>query len=260
MSRTFEKVDWSDQVTFLGDFEDVHTVKLLDGSMFQARVNMYNEDKICETISKAAEEVGITLRAHRLYIVKDEDDPYTILALQSPPPSFDFTHPLNLNDKTSLDLVDYLSTIEEVQCVQELTLEIIPKMEKCTTNIYKLLAEKIHPQILDLANVNEPLCLQAFSGQDIRQLNVKTLDDQIVDAICRHLPTLQTLVVGWLQERDFSKTNWGYLLATQTKIDSLTIKIWYTQSRSGTEMDRLGTRTRYWKSYQLETNGDKNHH
>lgn len=73
-----------DNCAFLGDYDDHYEVRLLNGDILPIRVNMLNEEKLCQVIVDAACEVGIVFREHRVEVVPPTDDNPYYLVFQQP--------------------------------------------------------------------------------------------------------------------------------------------------------------------------------
>lgn len=74
-----------DNCTFLGDFDDTYTLRLLDGTLLEMRVNLINEDNVASTILQTIQDnTHITVRPHRLRYTYEPDDRLYVAVLLPP--------------------------------------------------------------------------------------------------------------------------------------------------------------------------------
>lgn len=174
--------------TFLGDYDDTYTLRLLDGTMLPLRVNMINENDLKKTVCEAAEEAGIVLRPHRVYLHIDEDN-RMVYAVQDAPECSSFfnalTQTISFDSQQSVwDALDYFQMNEKMDLTQ-LTIRWAPDVKKQTIS-----KESIDQALEGIGNACrhlEHLCLGILMSphvvENFTSLQVLELIDMDVDEL-----------------------------------------------------------------------------
>lgn len=225
-----------DNSTFLGDFDDHYTVKMLDGTLFELRYNLVNEHNLLGAIVDSADQVGIKLRRHRVRAILDEMDDRTYFVFQEPP-NMNHVYSVQRNvedtivrisiasNENLLDAIDYFETNQHSD-LGRVTLSLSccePFGVRLDTNeLWKLLSTLYQPSVLELdlpTSKAEAEVITIF-GDGIKELKIGRLSGEIVTCLCTSLPHLSVLI---LTDRNLGYVDdeWGIQLAACTNIQKI---------------------------------------
>lgn len=217
-----------DNSTFLGEFDDHYLVKMLDGTVFEMRYNLINEDDLLDVVVDAAQSVGIVLRKHRLRAVLDETNDRTYWVFQEPPKVsatwLDTNGVLSVELKRNhdvFDALDYFSSLgSSSRPCPHLHLSSSSHGHSTTRELWKLLSVLYRPVILDVGYMtmdNEMDILKLFAECDVQELRIMSLSDRHVDFLCNHMKSLRTLRIT---DRVFQtiREEWGKHLCASTHV------------------------------------------
>lgn len=233
-----------DNCAFLGDYEDTYTLRLLDGSLMEMRINMINDADIPGVIIDTAANSGVVLRRHRLHYSVDPENPRLYLAYQDAPSRANFCdggiNDLNIGStKDLIDAVDFFEALDPKSLDPELdfthdrsTLKIQystnTNQDKITMfrRLIQLAMQSFDYNHLDIDN---PLGMEVCKANPnltkltVRNVNrvefIYALQDTHITELC--LPSEERAHV-W---RDFIKKEWGAFLAEKTNVQTIRLSV-----------------------------------
>lgn len=252
-----------DNCTFLGDFEDTHTLRLLDGTVTEMRVNMINDEDISGVIIDAAKACGVELHRHRLNYATDPENPRLYLAYQDPPNRFHFSI-AGLNNLTIQSVPNLTDAVDFFEAFDPKTLNPIydyigdPHTLKLQINPYLFaelqgntnhLQEKLFSRLMDQV-------MEKFEYTHIQMDNKIPLPLlKVVQSVCKTSESITKLTMMRLSRSpnagefeqfinglegthitelvlptedmlaDFTKREWGGFLAEKTNVQTIRFSV-----------------------------------
>lgn len=212
--------------SFVGEFDNRYTVRMLDGTAFEMIYNEWMDDEthqLVDHVLRAADDHGICLRRHRVHLHVDETSSMIVL-LQDPPSTSwmqddhtDLTIALSTHTDRS-DLMDYFEPF--VQEDRRPLLRLALQVHELTTDlraVWDRLAACFQPQTLVIGPQSVD-AIRAFSAQGVTHLHLTERYDfnvRTIEMICEAMPDLDELVVT---VRALPEKEWGCKLFHRTRI------------------------------------------